>query len=79
VLWENVSAALTDLHRLGFAHGDIKPANLGFDAGGAFFLIDLDSAARFGAATQRPSSTYLFTSGACASLQARARTGGRSR
>ena len=27
----------------------------------------------------RRSSTYLLTSGACASLQARARTGGRSR
>ena len=52
MLWENVSAALSDLHGLGFAHGDVKPANLGVDAGGAYFLIDLDSAARFGLATQ---------------------------
>jgi hypothetical protein len=57
LLWENVSAALTDLHGLGFAHCDVKPANLGFD-GGAFFLIDLDSAARFGAAT-RTTIEYL--------------------
>lgn len=52
LLWENVYAALTDLHGLGFAHGDVKPANLGVDGGGAYFLIDLDSTARFGSATQ---------------------------
>ena len=51
-LWEHASAALTDLHALGFAHGDVKPANVCVDGDGSFWLIDLDSAARFGAATQ---------------------------
>jgi hypothetical protein len=51
-LWEHMSAALTDLHELGFAHGDVKPANVCVDGNGDFFLIDLDSAARFGSTTQ---------------------------
>jgi hypothetical protein len=50
-LWEHTSAALADLHELGFAHGDVKPANVCVDGSGAFFLIDLDSAARFGSVT----------------------------
>ena len=52
VLWEHTSTALSDFHALGFAHGDVKPANVCVDDGGGFWLIDLDSAARFGAATQ---------------------------
>lgn len=52
MLWEHLSAALTGLHELGFAHGDVKPANVCVDGNGNFFLIDLDSAARFGSATQ---------------------------
>jgi hypothetical protein len=27
LLWDDVSAALTDLHGLGFAHGDVKPSS----------------------------------------------------
>jgi hypothetical protein len=57
-LWEHMSAALTDLHELGFAHGDVKPANVCVDGDGAFFLIDLDSAAHFGSATQT-TTAYL--------------------
>ena len=49
-LWEHMSAALEDFHALGFAHGDVKPANVCIDHG-AFYLIDLDSAARFGEPT----------------------------
>ena len=58
MLWEHLSAALTGLHELGFAHGDVKPANVCVDGNGEFFLIDLDSAARFGSATQT-TSAYL--------------------
>ena len=57
-LWEHVSEALTGLHELGFAHGDVKPANVCVDGNGEFVLIDLDSAARFGSAT-RTTTEYL--------------------
>ena len=50
-LWGHMSSALDDFHALGYAHGDVKPANICIDSG-AFFLIDLDSVARFGDATQ---------------------------
>jgi tRNA A-37 threonylcarbamoyl transferase component Bud32 len=56
-LWDHVSSALSDLHALGFAHGDVKPANVCVDHG-EFWLIDLDSAARFGAVTQT-TTAYL--------------------
>ena len=50
-LYEQAAAALGDLHALGFAHGDVKPANVCVDGCGGYFLVDLDSAARFGDAT----------------------------
>jgi hypothetical protein len=49
-LWAQLSTALAALHALGFAHGDVKPANACLD-GGVITLVDLDSAARFGEPT----------------------------
>jgi serine/threonine protein kinase len=51
-LWQHISEALSGLHSLGFAHSDVKPANICLDTRGPFcVLIDLDSAAAFGQAT----------------------------
>ena len=46
VLWRCMRDALRRLHALGFAHMDVKPANICLSAG-AFVLIDLGSVARF--------------------------------
>ena len=54
VLWRSVSGALRGLHSLGFAHMDVKPANICLPGGagrGEFVLIDIGSVARFGEAT----------------------------
>ena len=54
VLWRCARDALCGLHALGFAHMDVKPANICLDRR-AFVLIDLGSAARFG----EPAATTL--------------------
>lgn len=50
-LWEQLSAALDDLHAKGLAFMDVKPANIAFTERGDFYLIDVGSAAPFGFAT----------------------------
>ena len=50
VLWRSVSGALRALHALGFAHMDVKPANI-CAAGEGFVLVDLGSVACFEDAT----------------------------
>ena len=50
-LWANMQAALSALHSQGFAHMDIKPANICLDGAGEAFLIDLGSVCAFGAHT----------------------------
>jgi Protein kinase domain len=50
VLWTHLRDGLHFLHSLGFAHCDVKPANVGLSACGTFQLIDLGSVSRFGEA-----------------------------
>ena len=50
LLWQSVGGALRGLHTLGFAHMDVKPANICL-AAREFVLVDLGSVARFGEAT----------------------------
>jgi hypothetical protein len=50
--WADISAALSYLHVLGFAHCDVKPANICVHAPTSFVLVDLGSVARFGEQTQ---------------------------
>ena len=52
VLWRDCKAGLEWLHSLGFAHNDVKPANIGLKAG-RFVLIDLGSIAPLGMPSQR--------------------------
>ena len=47
-LWSTVQIALDTLHSLGFAHMDIKPANICLNEASEAFLIDLGSISRFG-------------------------------
>ena len=51
VLWRSVGGALRDLHALGFAHMDVKPANICVAGAQGFVLVDIGSVARFGEAT----------------------------
>jgi hypothetical protein len=51
VLWESIGGALRGLHALGFAHMDVKPANICTAGERGFVLVDLGSVARFGEAT----------------------------
>jgi hypothetical protein len=51
VLWQSISGALRGLHALGFAHMDVKPANICVSSAQSFALVDLGSVARFGEAT----------------------------
>ncbi len=46
VLWDHVSAGLRWLHKLGFSHADVKPANVGVHSR-TFQLIDLGSVSKF--------------------------------
>ena len=50
--WADISAALAYLHALGFAHCDVKPANICVRTPVSFVLIDLGSVARFGDETK---------------------------
>ena len=51
VLWRSVGGALRALHALGFAHMDVKPANICAAGAQGFVLVDVGSVARFGEAT----------------------------
>ena len=51
VLWRSVGGALRGLHALGFAHMDVKPANICTAGAQGFVLVDFGSVARFGEAT----------------------------
>ena len=51
VLWESIAGALRGLHALGFAHMDVKPANICAAGAQGFVLVDLGSVAPFGEAT----------------------------
>ena len=51
VFWEQMFAALSGIHALGFAHMDIKPSNVCLSELEMFVLIDLGSVARFGEKT----------------------------
>ena len=51
VLWESIGGALRGLHALGFAHMDVKPANICTAGAQGFVLVDLGSVARCGEAT----------------------------
>jgi hypothetical protein len=57
-MWAQLQEALECLHRLDFAHADVKPGNicLSEDAN-SFYLIDLGSIARFG---DKTSSTVAY-------------------
>ena len=50
-LWGDLRGALDFLHTHGFAHMDVKPANICLDWEGRFVLVDLGSLARFGEST----------------------------
>ena len=50
VLWQSIFGALRGLHALGFAHMDVKPANICVAGAQGFVLVDLGSVARFGEA-----------------------------
>ena len=51
VLWQSVGGALRGLHALGFAHMDVKPANICAAGAQGFVLVDFGSVARFGEVT----------------------------
>ena len=58
MVWEHLRQALEALHGKGFAHSDVKPANICFTADGkSTVLIDLGSTARLG---ERTSSTPAY-------------------
>jgi serine/threonine protein kinase len=47
--WNQMASALEAFHKIGFAHNDVKPANICLGPTGDFVLIDLGSVAKFGA------------------------------
>jgi hypothetical protein len=58
MVWEHMRQALEGLHAVGFAHADVKPANICLSEGGlSAVLIDLGSVARLGEPT---SSTTAY-------------------
>ena len=58
LLWQQMRTALSAIHGLGFAHMDVKPANICQTESGDFVLIDFGSIARVGGCTQSTPS-YL--------------------
>jgi serine/threonine protein kinase len=56
-LWLQMKDGLECMHKLGYAHMDVKPSNIFIDHTGAFVLGDLGSVARFG---EQTSSTDAF-------------------
>lgn len=56
-LWIAMKAAFDFLHSVGYAHMDVKPANVCADERGTFVLIDLGSLVQIG---QRTESTALY-------------------
>jgi hypothetical protein len=58
MVWEHMRQALEGLHAVGFAHADVKPANICLREGGlSAVLVDLGSVARLGEPT---SSTTAY-------------------
>lgn len=58
ILWEHLRQALDSLHARGFAHADVKPANICLsEDGSSAVLIDLGSVARL---AERTSSTPAY-------------------
>jgi len=57
LLWEQLSAALSGIHALGFAHMDVKPSNICISEPRSFCLVDLGSIAAFG---ERTASTSAY-------------------
>lgn len=55
--WEHLKSALQCFHSKGFAHMDVKPANILITSEGDFILADLGSVVPFG---QRSSSTRAY-------------------
>lgn len=51
-LWSELSQALKSLHQFGYAHMDIKAANICVTTEGKFILIDLGSVAKFHTVTE---------------------------
>eukprot|EP01113_Clastostelium_recurvatum_P030412 TRINITY_DN3692_c0_g1_i1.p1 TRINITY_DN3692_c0_g1~~TRINITY_DN3692_c0_g1_i1.p1 ORF type:complete len:382 (-),score=18.58 TRINITY_DN3692_c0_g1_i1:13-1158(-) len=56
-LWSQMSEALRAIHKVGFAHADMKPSNICITSSGDFVLIDLGSIVEFGLC---PESTAAF-------------------
>ena len=50
-LWEQLSRGLGTLHKLGFAHMDVKPANIAVSEDGTLYIIDVNSTEKFGCIT----------------------------
>jgi len=55
--WRDLSQGLDVLHNLGFAHMDVKPANIALTQDGVAVFIDIESTAKFGETT---SSTVAY-------------------
>lgn len=55
--WQQMKSALESFHKIRYVHGDVKPANICLTPSGDFVLIDLGSAAPFGA---RVTSTTAY-------------------
>jgi serine/threonine protein kinase len=62
VLWSHVASALTYIHDLGFAHGNIKPSNIGISNNVDFVLIDLGALQSSGNVSIRPQHMFQATS-----------------
>ena len=61
LLLTQAASALAWLHRNGWVHRDVKPANLLLRADGSLALGDLGCAARFGGAGEMPPGTVIGT------------------